>query len=61
MSSMKVRDADVSIQAEIGRVLRKIPKMKPATQDGINVPVLCSILVTYGSEIIIEFVYIPQK
>lgn len=61
LSGMKIRDAEVTIQAEIGRVLRKIPKMKPATQDGINVPVLCSILVTYGSEIIIEFVYIPQK
>ena len=61
LSGMKIRDAEVTIQAEIGRVLRKIPKMKPATQDGINVPVLCSMLVTYGSEIIIEFMYIPQK
>ena len=60
MSSMKVRVADVTIQAEIGRVFRKIPKMKPATQDGIKVPVLCSILVTYGSEIEIELVYIPE-
>ncbi len=34
--------------------------MKPATQDGINVPVLCSMLVTYGSEIEIELVYIPE-
>ena len=59
VSSMKVRVADVAIQAEIGRILRKIPKMKPATQDGINVPVVCSILVTYSSEIAIEFVYIP--
>ncbi len=61
LSGMKIRDAEVTIQGEIGRVLKKIPKMKPATQDGINVPVLCSILVTYGSEIIIELVYIPQK
>jgi len=59
VSTMKVRVADVAIQAEIARVLKKIPKMKPATQDGINVPVVCSILVTYGSEIAIEFVYIP--
>ncbi len=59
VSSMKVRVADVAIQAEIGRILRKIPKVKPATQDGINVPVVCSILVTYGSKIVIEFVYIP--
>jgi len=60
LSGMKIRDAEVTIQGEIGRVLKKIPKMKPATQDGINVPVLCSILVTYGSEIKIELVYIPH-
>jgi len=61
LSSMKVRVANVAIQAEIGRIFKKIPKMKPATQDGINVPVVCSILVTYGSEIAIEFVYIPAS
>ena len=61
LSTMKVRVADVTIQAEIGRVLKKIPKMKPASQDGNNVLVLCSILVTYGSEISIDFVYIPSK
>ena len=60
LSGMKIRDAELTIQAEIGRVLKKVPKMKPATQDGINVPVLCSMLVTYGSEIAIEFVYIPE-
>lgn len=60
LSGMKIRDAEVTIQAEIGRVLKKIPKMKPATQNEINVPVLCSILVTYGSEIKIELVYIPH-
>ena len=60
LSGMKIRDAEVTIQGEIARVLKKIPKMKPATQDGINVPVLCSILVTYGSEIKIELVYIPH-
>ncbi len=59
-SGMKIRDADVTIQAEIGRIFKKIPKMTPATQDGINVPVVCSILVTYGSEIKIEFVFIPH-
>ena len=61
LSGMKIRDAEVTIQAEIGRVFKKIPKMIPATQDGINVPVLCSILVTYGNEIIIEFVYISER
>ena len=60
LTGMKVRDSEVTIQAEILRVLRKIPKMKPATQDGINVPVLCSMSVTYGSEIEIELVYIPE-
>ena len=60
LTGMKIRDAEVTIQGEIGRVLKKIPKMKPATQDGINVPVLCSMLVTYGSEIEIELVYILE-
>jgi len=59
LSNMKIQDAELTIQAEIGRVLKKIPNMRPAIQDGINVSVLCSILVTYGSEITIEFVYIP--
>jgi hypothetical protein len=59
VSAMKVRAANVAIQAEIVRVLKKIPEMKPATQNGINAPVICSILVTYDSEIAIEFVYIP--
>ena len=59
LSGMKIQDAELTIQAEIGRILRKIPKIKPATQDGINLPVFCSILVTYGSEITIEFKYIP--
>jgi len=60
LSGMKIRDAELTIQAEIARVLKKLPKMKPATQDGINAPVLCSMLVTYGSEIEIELVYIPE-
>lgn len=60
ISGMKIRDAELTIQAEIGRVLKKIPKMKPATQEGMNVSVLCSILVTYGNEIKIDFVYIPH-
>ncbi len=59
-AGMKIRDADVTIQAEIGRIFKKIPKITPATQDGINVAVLCSILVTYGSEVKIEFVFIPE-
>ena len=61
LSGMKIRDSEVTIQAEIARVLKKVPKMKPATQDGINAPVLCSMLVTYGSEIIIELTYISSE
>jgi len=60
LSGMKIRDAEVTIQGEIGRVLKKLPKMKPATQDGINVPVLCSMVISYGSEIEIELRYIPE-
>ena len=60
LSGMKIRDAELTIQAEIGRVFKKTPKMKPATQDGINVPVLCSVLVTYGAELKIELEYIPE-
>ncbi len=61
LSGMKIRDSEVTIQAEIARVLKKVPKMKPATQDGINAPVLCSMLVTYGSELIIELTYISSE
>ena len=61
LSGMKIRDSEVTIQAELVRVLKKIPKMKPAIQDGINVPVLCSMLVTYGNEIIIELTYISSE
>ncbi|MCK7591093.1 hypothetical protein M0G43_10950 [Subsaxibacter sp. CAU 1640] len=60
VTGLKVRDADVSIQAEILRVLRKIPAMKPAMHNGKNVAVLCSIIVTYGNDIKIENVYIPE-
>jgi len=60
LSGMKIRDAELTIQAEIARILKKIPKMKPAAQNGINVPVLVSFLVTYGNEIEIEVIYIPE-
>jgi len=48
ISNIKVRDSEVTIQAEIARVLRKIPKMKPATQDGRNVPILYSVPFSFG-------------
>lgn len=60
LSGMKIRDTELTIQAEIARVLKKVPKMKPATQDGINAPVLCSVLLTYGTELMVELKYIPS-
>tara|TARA_R110002049_G_scaffold309118_1_gene517330 strand:+ start:3265 stop:3792 length:528 start_codon:yes stop_codon:yes gene_type:complete len=61
LTGMKVRDSEVNIQAEILRVLRKMPVMKPATQNGESVSVLCSIIVTYGNEVEIDVVYIPER
>jgi hypothetical protein len=61
LTGMKVRDSEVTVQAEILRVLRKIPVMKPATHNGESVSVLCSIIVKYGSNLEIEVVYIPER
>jgi hypothetical protein len=58
---MKVRDSEVTVQAEILRVLRKIPAMKPATHNGESVSVLCSIIVTYGNNVEVDVVYIPER
>ncbi|MCC1483653.1 hypothetical protein [Winogradskyella immobilis] len=60
-TGMKVRDSEVTIQAEILRVLRKMPVMKPAIHNGKNVSVLCSILIKYGDNIEIDVVYIPER
>jgi RecG-like helicase len=60
LTGMKVRNAELTIQAEVLRVLRKIPVMKPAIHNGKSVPVLCSIIVKYGNEIEIDAVYIPE-
>ncbi len=60
-TGMKVRDSEVTIQAEILRVLRKMPVMKPANQNGKSVSVLCSIIVKYGNDIEIDVVYIPER
>ncbi|WP_258097626.1 hypothetical protein [Marinoscillum pacificum] len=59
-TGMKVRNSELTIQAEILRVLRQIPKMKPAMHNGENVSVFCSLVVTYGNEIEVEMVYIPN-
>ncbi|MDW7693042.1 hypothetical protein R9C00_10060 [Flammeovirgaceae bacterium SG7u.111] len=61
LTGMKVRDSEVTIQAEILRVLRKMPVMKPAIHNGKNVAVLCSIRIKYGNEIDIDVVYIPER
>jgi len=61
LTGMKVRNSELTIQAEILRVLRKMPLMKPAIHNGKSVPVLCSIIVKYGNEIEIDVVYIPER
>ena len=60
LTGMKVRNSELTIQAEILRVLRKIPVMKPAIHNGKSVAVLCSIIVKYGNEIEIDAVYVPE-
>eukprot|EP00918_Siedleckia_nematoides_P041917 GHVU01091306.1.p1 GENE.GHVU01091306.1~~GHVU01091306.1.p1 ORF type:complete len:221 (+),score=14.61 GHVU01091306.1:161-823(+) len=61
LTGMKVRNCEVTIQAEILRVLRKMPIMKPAVHNEKSVSVLCSIVVTYGNEIKVDVVYIPER
>lgn len=61
LTGMKVRDSEVTVQAEILRVLRKMPIMKPATQNNESVSVLCSIIVTYGNNVDVNVVYIPER
>ncbi|WP_179345237.1 hypothetical protein [Winogradskyella ursingii] len=61
LTGMKVRDSEVTIQAEILRVLRKMPVMKPANHNGESVSVLCSILVKYGNDIEVDVIYIPER
>lgn len=61
VSGMKVRNSEVNIQAEILRVLRKLPLMKPAKHDDQNVSVLCSLILTYGDSLEVDLVYIPER
>ena len=61
ITGLKVRDSEVTVQAEILRVLRKIPMMKPATQNGESTSVLCSLVITYGNDIDVNVVYIPER
>ncbi len=61
LTGMKVRDSEVTVQAEILRVLRKMPVMKPAIHNGESVSVLCSIIVKYGNNVEIDVVYISER
>jgi hypothetical protein len=61
LTGMKVRDSEVTVQAEILRVLRTMPVMKPATHNGESISVLCSIIVTYGNNVEVDVVYIPER
>ncbi|MCZ4408164.1 hypothetical protein O3Q51_05060 [Cryomorphaceae bacterium 1068] len=61
LTGMKVRDSEVTVQAEILRVLRKIPVMKPATHNGESVSVLCSIIVSFGNSLEVDFVHVPER
>jgi hypothetical protein len=61
ITGLKVRDSEVTVQAEILRVLRKIPVMKPAIQNGESTSVLCSLVITYGNDIDVNVVYIPER
>ena len=60
-TGMKVRNSELTVQAEILRVLTKIPIMKPAFHDGKSVSVLCSIRVKYGNEVEVDVVHIPER
>ncbi len=60
LTTMKVRNADITIQGEILRVLRKIPIMNPALHNGKKISALCSIAVKYGNDIDINVVYVPE-
>lgn len=61
ITGLKVRDSEVTVQAEILRVLRKVPVMKPAIQNGESTSVLCSLVITYGNDIDVNVVYIPER
>ena len=61
LTGMKVRNSEITVQAEILRVLRKMPLMKPATHNGESVSVLCSIMVQYGNSVEVDVVYISER
>ena len=60
-TGLKVREAEVEIQAEILRILRNMPNMKPAMLNDQAVAVLCSLVLSYGDKIDVKLVYIPER
>ena len=60
LTGMKVRDSEITIQAEIIRVLKRMPVMTPALYQDQEVSVLCSLLLTYGDEIKVDIIPIPE-
>lgn len=46
--NLKARDANVVVQAEALRVIKSLPNMKPATQNGKAVAVMYSVFISYG-------------
>lgn len=60
VTGLKVREAEVNIQAEVLNVLRKIPLMQPATHNGEHVAVLVSMMVKYDHEVEVDITYIPE-
>jgi hypothetical protein len=50
VTNFKVRDANPIIQAEALRVLRLLPQMKPATQNGETVNVVYGVTIPYGGK-----------
>ena len=48
ISNLKVRDANVVVQAEIVRILKQLPVMKPGSQNGETVDVMCAMKIPYG-------------
>ena len=59
LSAIKIKGKELVMQGEIIRILEKMPTMEPAVHNDIKVPVLCSVLVTCGSEVKAEVLYMP--
>lgn len=60
-TGLKVRNAEITVQAEVLSVLRKLPVMQPAKHHNEKVSVLCSILITYKENIKVKLTYLPER